>query len=178
MIEWLKTGYNILLTIGGLIISGGLFQFYFNRRDAKKDQILNILKDVLQKLSELGVALDKAKGEWCINLNTLTEVLKSHIENLQAYHENIEEIVTKQDNLKDKYCDSLCIKAPTCPRRITGEIPQEFQNIIEEIKDIKATFATQKQDLINESRNIINSIDKHMEEFNTFLNHTPQIYAS
>ncbi len=177
MIEGLKTGYNYLYPIIGGVVSCGLIPFYINRRDANKKQILEILKDVLQKLSELGVALDKAKGEWCINLNKLTEVLKSHIENIEAYHENIEGIVKKQDNLKEKYCDSLCIKAPTCPKRITGDIPQEFQKNIEEIKDVQDTFTTQKQAFINKSLNIINSIDNHLEEFNTFLNLTPQIYT-
>lgn len=173
MIEWIK----IIGSFVGGFASCGLIQFFVNRSDSKKEKLRQTLADILKKTSAFGTVLNEAYNKWYENINQLGLLLDEHIEVLNTYKEQVKRMDVEQQRLLEKHKDCFCAHAPTCPHKISGELPKELSDFLDSRREAIESFSKSKKDFENNCFNILSEIIQGLNDYKDFLNKLPETYT-
>lgn len=173
MIEWVK----LIMTFITGFVSNGILQFFINRKDAKREKTRVVLGDILQKLSDFGIALHEALDKWNENLHQISYLLDEHINLLKSRTEQIKSFNIEQDRLLEKHKDCFCEHALTCPRKILGPLPEELENLFDNRIEAYKTFEDTRISLESKYLNILSEIISSISSYKSFLDKIPEAYT-
>ncbi|MBD5425631.1 MAG: hypothetical protein HDR45_05480 [Bacteroides sp.] len=170
---------NCIDTIGDIIFGSGatgLFQYFCKRNDSKKEKKRESLGAILSQLSLFGSTLHTAYNDWCDNINKLEPILDEHIKYIEKHNEEVKSVHQEGDKIIEKYQACACELATTCPHRIVGEEPDEFDKWLENYKNIEANYIGHRKEFISKCVEIIDSITPSLSDYADFLSHIPEAY--
>lgn len=173
MIEWIK----IIMTFVSGFITNGIIQFFVNRNDVKREKTRVILGEILQKLSDFGIALHEALDKWNENIHQISFLLDDHISLLKSYTEQLKSFNIERDRLLEKHKNCFCEHAPNCPNKISGPLPEELEKFFDSRIEADKKFEDARKLFEDNCLDILSEIIASISNYKGFLDKIPEAYT-
>lgn len=173
MIDW-------IIGVGGIVLGSGatgLIQFFCSRNDYRNGIIRKDLGTIIQKLSSIETALNRVINELNDKLYVLDELFDSYNLYLRKHIEQLKRFNAEENSLYQKSKQYLCEHAHSCPNCVKGDLPNEFDDLIERIERSENTFEQHQSEFRAKCLSILDSVVSELCGYSNFIGQIPAVYT-